>query len=450
MTTAIAQVHDELRRIATAARQRQGADDNGWLSRLREEAAARFDELGLPNAKDEAWRYTSLDFLARQRFEPADGDIVGTLSEQDIVPFQLPETETTRLVFVDGLFAGRLSDALDSGAGLAVGSLQELLADDPDSLKPYLGRAADQSNAFAALNTALLTDGAFVKVGEGRSTERPIELLHVSTAADTPSMSHPHHLIVLENGARATLIERHVSLGEAACFTNGVMKLWLGRDAVLQHEQLQEDGADTYHLSALEVTQQSGSRYLYRSAALGGAWARTDLRVTFAGEHAVAELDGLYLAGDRQLNDVHLDVRHEVPDCRSRETFKGILDGRGRAVFDGRVVVAKDAQRTDARLSNDNLMLSRNAEVDTKPQLEIYADDVRCSHGTTVGQLDEEMLFYLRSRGIGREEARRMLCLGFAGEILERFDTEGLRRRAQDLLAKRLAFSSGPTETETA
>jgi len=264
----------------------------------------------------------------------------------------------------------------------------------------------------------------------------------VSVGLEQPGICHPRHLIVLEDGARAEVIERYCGLGDGAYFTNALIEVSLGSDSELLHQRMQEESPHAQHLSDLQV--QLGARSLYRLtlAALGGAWSRNDVRVTFGGEGATAELDGLMLARDRQFNDVHLDVRHEVPHCTSRETFKGILDGSGRVVFDGHIVVARDAQKTDAVLSNRNLMLARSAEVDTKPQLEIYADDVKCSHGTTVGELDPDMLFYLRSRGIPADQAKQMLCQGFAQEVFDTMASQALRARAGQLLASRLLTST--------
>ena len=450
MTTGLADARDRLGAVLADARGSWSTGESDWLTRLREAGVAQFENEGFPTSRNEEWRYTSLDFLMRHQFEAATKDSLEAVRHADLEPFVLPETDAARLVFINGRYAAHLSDPGPERQGVVIGGLGDWLARDPEAVKAHLGSAGDSGDVFAALNAALMSDGAYVKLERGMMVERPIELLHISTAAKEPKISHPHALVVLEEGAQATLIERHVTLGEGVCFNNAVVEIALARDSVLRHQRLQEEGPASYHLTALQVMQQEASRYLHCTAALGGAWSRTGITLTFAGAHAVAELDGLYLAGEGQLNDVHLDIRHQVPDCQSRETFKGILDGRGRAVFDGRVLVAKDAQRTDARLSNDNLMLSRNAEVDTKPQLEIYADDVRCSHGTTVGQLDDDMLFYLRSRGIDGGEARRILCLGFAGEILERFDTEGLHQRAQRLLSERLATTDGKAQPEAA
>jgi Fe-S cluster assembly protein SufD len=266
----------------------------------------------------------------------------------------------------------------------------------------------------------------------------PIELIHLSVGMDEPRVAQPRHLVALEAGAQATLIERYVSLGASLYCTNSMLELSLGRDAVLKHDRIQLESPNAFHITGLYLSQDANSRYQGINIGLGGAWARTDLFARFQGEHAECELQGLYLAGDQQLMDFHIDVDHAVPFCTSRETFKGILYGKGRAVFDGRVVVAKDAQKTDAAMSNKNLMLSENAEVDTKPQLEINADDVKCSHGTTVGQIEPEMLFYLRSRGISAPLARRMLCLGFAGEIIEALHAEALRDLVSEQVGQRL------------
>jgi Fe-S cluster assembly protein SufD len=243
----------------------------------------------------------------------------------------------------------------------------------------------------------------------------------------------------LDAGAQASLVERYVSLGDALYCTNAVMEVVLGRDAVLKHERLQMESRNAFHITGFYLLQDENSHYSGINIGLGARWARTDLNTRFRGEHAECVLHGLYLAGDGQLLDYHLDVEHAVPNCRSEENFKGLLTGQGRAVFDGRVLVAKAAQKSDAAMSNRNLMLSEQAEIDTKPQLEIHADDVKCSHGTTVGQIEPEMLFYLRSRGIDASQARRMLCLGFAGEIIDRLGAEAVREHVAEAVGQRLA-----------
>jgi Fe-S cluster assembly protein SufD len=267
-----------------------------------------------------------------------------------------------------------------------------------------------QGNFFENLNAALLGDGFVIDVPDGTVIEQPVELLHVSTGEGENVLSHPRHILRVGEGAELRLIEQHLAVDAGSYFKNQVLEVELGHGARVLHERVQEEGAKGNHLSTIRISQQAESHYHMVTATLGGAWVRTDIRLMFNGADANAEFDGFYLAGDKEVSDLHIQVEHAMPRCASREDFKGILDGSGRAVFDGCVHVAKDAQKTDARLSNHNLMLTRKAEVDTKPQLEIEADDVSCSHGTTVGQLDEQMLFYLRSRGIGLTEARQMLC----------------------------------------
>jgi len=315
------------------------------------------------------------------------------------------------------------------------------------ALRWRIGDSTRHKDVFTALNSALMTDGALIRVAGDCLAESPIEILHVSVNTEEPGICHPRHLIIVEEGGRAEVIERYCSLGSGGVFTNAKIDVSLAANSTLSHQRLLEEGKDDRHLSDLQIRLAERSSYRLNLLALGGVWSRSDIRVTFDGEGASAELDGLMLARDGQLNDVHLDVRHEVPGCTSRETFKGILEGKGKVVFDGRILVAKDAQQTDARLSNDNLMLSRAAEVDSKPQLEIFADDVKCSHGTTVGELDADMLFYLRSRGIPEARGVQMLCQGFAQEVIDRIPNDKLRARAGAALEQRLAGPArGPAE----
>jgi Fe-S cluster assembly protein SufD len=408
-----------------------------WLAPLRERGALGVAGMPVPSRKDEAWRYTSLAFLEQAEYRPLVQGPFDALQLDDIDELLLTGHVADRLVFVNGYLAPALC-ALGGGSGVVVSALAGGLGEVPAFLRARLGAVAEQQHPFSALNTALMSDGALIHVPHGVASEKPIEILHISVGPEDTGICHPRHLIVVEEDARAQIIERYCSLGDAVYFNNVSIEVSLGAGSELVHSRSQEESRNAQHLSDLQVRLGERSRYRLVLAALGGAWSRSDVRVTFEGEGAEAELDGLMLARDKQLNDVHLDIRHEVPHCTSRETFKGILDGKGRVVFDGRILVAQDAQKTDAQLSNDNLMLSRSAEVDTKPQLEIFADDVKCSHGTTVGELDGDMLFYLRSRGIPQAQATQMLCQGFAQEVLDRLPSEALRARTGKVLAQRL------------
>jgi Fe-S cluster assembly protein SufD len=411
-----------------------------WLDDARARAAAKARAQGLPTAKSESWRYTALRPLLEQGFVPAR-----TPARPAPVTFGdclIPGLDSHRVVLVNGQFSPELSDLDTLPAGVRCGSLREALTQDPDALAPtltHLSGAHDE--VFAALNTAGFDDGLILLLERATVVERPIELIHIGTgtADGSPPLAQPRHLISLGDGARAQLIERYVGVGDAVSYcTNAVLEIVLAQDAILKHRRIQLEAEGAYHISSLYLSQGRGSRYDGVNVGLGGTWARTDLVVRFADRHAECDLAGLYLAGDKQLIDYHMDVDHALPDCTSRENFKGILYGRGRAVFDGRVFVARDAQRTDAAMSNRNLILSPSAEIDTKPQLEIFADDVKCSHGTTVGQIEPEMLFYLRSRGIAAPLARRMLCLGFAGEIIDALGAEPLREHIAEQVGERL------------
>ena len=383
-------LHEVLRNgcegLATAASNRE------WLGPVRRRGAEQLGRIPFPHRKQEAWRYTSPAFLEQQSYSAVVDGPFGAMELSDIEDLLLDGTRD-RLVFVNGYFAPALSKAGSADDRVTLSTLGGGLADMPEGLKDRLDTIAGESHVFAALNRALMSDGAMIHIAAGAEVDRPIEILHVAVGRDDPGICHPRHLVVVDEGASARLIERYVAIGDAQYFNNAVVEIDCAPGSSLVHERLQEESPAAQHLVDLHVRLGRDSRYQQVSASMGAAWARTDIRLTFGGEGASAEFDGLMLAGDRQLSDVHLDVRHNAPGCTSRENFKGILDGRGRVVFDGRILVAQDAQLTDAQLSNHNLMLSRSAEVDTKPQLEIYADDVKCSHGTTVGELDHDMMF---------------------------------------------------------
>jgi Fe-S cluster assembly protein SufD len=410
-----------------------------WLSAQRARAAGHFAQHGFPTRKDEAWRYTGLERLLEQSWTlPATSDDARP-DAVAIARHHVAENPVARLVFVNGRWLSACSSTADVPSGVQVGSLRGALEQQPERLAPWLGKVARATvSGFTALNTALIDDGAWIHVAAGTRLPGPIELLYL-TAGATTSVVHPRNLVVLEEGAEATVVEHYASLDDAACFTNSLTEVLLGGRVHLEHVRLQDENAVARHISNVFIDQGESSHYQGVGVSLGGLWVRSEYHNRMSQTLARCELDGLYVAGDRQLNDVHLDIVHSVAACSSRERFKGILLGRGRAVFDGRIRVDIDARKTDAQLANDNLLLSRDAEIDTKPQLEIFADDVKCSHGTTVGQLDPLQLFYLRSRGIGADDARRMLCLGFAAEILDNCSVAAFRTRVERRLQQRLA-----------
>jgi Fe-S cluster assembly protein SufD len=409
-----------------------------WLAAQRAGALERLRADGIPDNKSEGWRYTSIRSLVDQPFSRYAEQVTG-VEAADLEDLLVPDLDAYRVVLVNGRVVPALCNLDGLPAGVRAGSLREILEADPDAVEGRLTAIAGGGvHLFTALNTAGMDDGFVLLVPPGTVVEQPIELIHLSVGMDEPRVAQPRHLLVLEDGAQAVLIERYVSLGGSLYCTNSVLEISLGSDSVLKHDRIQQESFNAFHLTGLYLSQGRASRYESVNVALGAAWARTDLVVRFTDRAAECDLKGLYLAGDKQVTDFHLDVEHGVPGCASRESFKGVLYGKGRAVFDGRVFVAPDAQKTDAHLSNKNLVLSRNAEVDAKPQLEIHADDVKCSHGTTVGQIDADALFYLRTRGIRAPLARRMLCMGFAEEIIQAIGTDALQGYVSGLVGERL------------
>lgn len=416
-----------------------GSDHNPWMSVMRREAASWISDMPAPHRKMEAWRYTPLDFIEDTGFTTDVSEMpFNALEVSDIEELLLPGSEASeRIVFVNGRYAPALS-TLRTDAGVELYTLAGS-AKLPPHFKREIGKTDLSGHFFLTLNSALFADGAVIHVSEQSGAGRRLELLHVTVGSPEPVIHNPRHLVVVDSKASVELVERYASLGRSSYFNNAAVEILLSEDSSLVHTRLQEESELAQHLSHLSITLGAGSHYRQVAISSGAAWSRTEARVVFAGVGAHAELDGLMLAGNRQFSDVHLEVLHQVPECTSREHFKGLLNGNGRIVFDGRILVARDAQKTSAALNNENLMLSRSAEVDTKPQLEILADDVKCSHGATVGELDQEMLFYLRSRGIPQQQAERMLCAGFAEEVIEQIPDTSLRAHVSRQFLQRLA-----------
>ncbi|MFO7603977.1 MAG: Fe-S cluster assembly protein SufD [Gammaproteobacteria bacterium] len=406
-----------------------------WMQRRREQAIADLQQLPIPTRKSEGWRYTLLDGLFGATFAPSS-QAFEALQAEDIDDWLLADTRAYRLVFANGHMVPALKSFAELPEGVTIGSLRQVLQQQPEMLSVWFGQTANHSqDVFTALNTALMNDGLFVHLKRDTVLDRPLEVMHLNLSLEQAALIQPCSLLVLEQGASAQVIERFSSSGDSVYFHNGVTEILLEEQAALTHVCLQEESREAFHLHRRFLSQAAQSRYSHTAIALGGKWARTELQARFTGQQAECHSRGLYLTGDGQLTDQRLEVQHNTPGNASQHHYKGIVYGAGRAVFDGRIVVSQDAQKTDAHLSNHNLLLSREGEVDTKPQLEIYADDVKCSHGTTVGQLEPEQLFYLRSRGINRADAMKMLCHGFASEVFEAIELDVVR----DYLERRLA-----------
>ncbi|MFB3920726.1 MAG: Fe-S cluster assembly protein SufD [Terriglobia bacterium] len=450
-----------------AEREKEFAAGPAWLNQVRKEAIERFADLGFPTTRLEAWKFTSVAPIAGMAFQPAPRAADASTAEglKTLCHFDL---DCSRLVFVNGHFSAEFSSLAGLPKGIHVGSLAGALSNGAPQLEQHLARHADfQDHAFVALNTAFMEDGAFIEIANGLVFERPIYLLYVSTAAEgsEPAVSFPRTLILAGRESQATFIEGHIGLDDAPSFralgrarvpqisrggvyfTNAVTEIVAGENAVVEYAKFQQEGHESFHIATVQVRQERASSVSTRNFTFGGALVREDLNIVLAGEGANAHLDGLYITLGRQHVDHHTTIDHAQPHCDSRELYKGVLEDRSSAVFNGRIIVRKDAQKTDSKQSNKNLLLSEEAVINTKPQLEIFADDVKCTHGATIGQVDQEAIFYLRSRGIGRDEARNLLTYAFANEVIDRVKHGPMRDRLREALFMRMGRGLGRKET---
>jgi Fe-S cluster assembly protein SufD len=403
-----------------------------WLQGIRKAAIQKFAELDFPTTRQEDWKYTNVSPIANTAFRLAGDDASQVAVEA--ARQLLPASETAaRLVFVDGRFSKALSSETASGGTVRSGSIAEFIRSGETAVETQLARSAEYSNhAFTALNTAFLADGAFVEIPGGAVIESPIYLLYISSGGLPETVTHPRCLIIAGHHSQAAIIEEYIGLGSSRYFTNAVTEIIMGDGSVIDHSKLQREQDAAFHIASLHVRQSRGSSFNSHSIALGGGLVRNDINVVLDGEGAECQLDGLYVENGNQHIDNHTLIDHAKPHGSSRENYKGILDGKTSGVFNGSIVVRKDAQKTDARQSNKNLLLSRDAEINTKPQLEILADDVKCSHGATIGHIDQEAIFYMRSRGIDESAARSLMMYAFCNEIIDRIKPEAIR----DLIGK--------------
>ena len=418
MTTAIQDLGTYLENF-TDFQKRAAGRNLPWLRKLRENAFARFAEAGFPTTHDEDWRFTNVAPIARTQFRLAGKSLV-QLAPAGLNTWKI-EGSAARLVFVNGRFAPELSNMGALPKGVVAASLREQIEGNSDKLSTQLGKYADtQRDAFCALNTAFVEDGAYVHVRRGVVVEAPIHLLFVSTSNGAPLMSHPRNLLVFEDQSQGAVVEEYVSLGGGTMLSNSVTELVAGEDAHVSHYMLEREHREAFNISTLRIQQGRSANVASHSFLLGGGLVRNNVHPVLAGEGGECLINGLFVGGGRQHLDNFMHVEHASPHCSSRQFYNGILDEHARGVFHGRIVVHKDAQKTDAKQTNRNLLLSDDAQIDTKPQLEIYADDVKCTHGATIGQIDENALFYLRSRGLDEAGARQLLLLAFASECVER------------------------------
>jgi len=419
------------------------ANEAAWLRGTRREAAAAFDRLGFPTTRHEEWRFTNAAPIASTAWVDAPAAAV---SRDEAARFVVPGLSGPVIVFVNGHYAPELSTVRESVPGLRVTTLAEAIGRDGEDLAPHLGRYADGSTrAFTALNTACFEDGALVTIADNTIVDPAIQVVFLSTVTPVPAWTHPRVLVRLGRNSQARLVETFGGIGSARGLTNAVTEVVVGDGSVLDHYRLQREAESAFHVGHTQFQLGRSSTSTSHAMAFGAQLARHDVVAVVGGEGAECTLNGLYLADGTRLVDNHTEIDHAVPHGTSHEIYKGILTGRARGVFNGRIRVRPDAQKTDAKQTNKTLLLSDEAQVNTKPQLEIFANDVRCTHGATVGQLSEDALFYLRARGIGRDEAKAILVRAFAADVTSRIALEPVRAELDRLLDHRLpgAVSEG-------
>jgi len=410
-----------------------------WLALLRKAGIASFADQGFPTLHDEDWRFTNVTQIAKLNFQLAKEVSVNGAETKLIAESAFTKLSGHRLVFVNGFFSAKLSSIEPVSGGVRIENLSAALAKDSALIEKHLGKYAHTaSNTFAALNQAFFTDGAFIFVPAGVAVAEPVQLIYISSAKQNGETILPRNLVIAEANSKLTVVESYISTGNVAYFTNAVTEILAGDNAKVEHIKLQDEALDAFHIATIAGEFGRASNVTVHSFALGAKLSRTNIRAKLAGEGLECILNGLYLTRGEQLADHHMIVEHAQPHCASHEYFNGILDDKSKGVFHGRIYVHPIAQKTDAKQTNKNLLLSDDATADTKPQLEIYADDVKCTHGATIGQLNDESIFYLRSRGIGTDTARQMLIHAFAGEIIERIKCEPAREVIDKLVWDRL------------
>lgn len=414
--------------LGELARVKQNLSSNTqpWLQELQQSALTHFSTHGFPSLRDENWKYTNVTPITKRNFKFA---VPQTLKN---ITLPVISAEHHRLTFVDGYFSAELSQLNAIPKGVVITNLAETLIKNPKLITTYLGQANNQNNAFNALNTCFIHDGAYIELPENTKLDKPIELLFITN--EEASFSSPRNLIVVKENSHAIIIENHININYNSHFTNTTTEIFLDDYARIEHYNLLQENNQSLYVGNLNVQQQANSYFHAFNLTLGSALARCDTHVSLNAEHAECFLTGLYLAKDKQHIDHHTFIDHKKPHGTSHEFYKGIIGDNGRAVFNGKVMVRPGAFKTDAHQTNKNLLLSQEAEIDTKPELEIYADDVKCAHGATVGQLDESALFYLRSRGFSENEARNTLIQAFARDIIERIPLASLRTHMENKL----------------
>ena len=407
------------------------------IHKIRKDAISNFSKLEFPTTRNEEWKYTSIAPLLKHTFTPAKDD-KPSISRKEVKKYLFDKLEHSLLVFVNGFYSAELSELKDLPAGVIAGSIAEAIKTHSQIVEKHFSKYADyKEQIFTALSTAYTRDGAFIYIPDGKIIEEPIHILYLSLSRGEKILSQPRNLFVTGKNTQATIIEHYASVDDSVHFTNTVTEIYAGENSVVDHIKLQDENREAFHIARMEVDQERNSNFSSNMISFGAALSRNDLNTRFNDKGGECMLNGLFMIEGSQLFDVHTLIDHAKPYCNSHEHYKGILDGNSRGVFNGKVIVRPDAQKTNAFQENNNIILSDQALVNTKPQLEIFADDVKCSHGATVGQIQDEALFYLKSRGIGDKKARGLLIHAFATDVVKSIKVETMRNYLEEILSNK-------------
>ncbi|MBF0382103.1 MAG: Fe-S cluster assembly protein SufD [Magnetococcales bacterium] len=414
-----------------------------WLQSCRKVAREHFIKYGFPQKGEESWKYTRTNLITKGEYSFPEPLSIKLDVEEIAHLIQVDKSEF-RMVFVNGYFTPHLSSLMKVPRELTIKSLAEILDNRPELAEPYLARIVKTDRqGFCAINTTAMNDGAFIHIPANTKLTHPIHLLYLNYSQNKPIICQPRNLFVFDHNSEAMVVENHVSLSENSHFCNSVTEIDLGDGAKLNHQWVQNENPLALHISTLTAKQGADSQFTSNNFALGAALCRSDVDSKLEGEGAKCTINGFYLTDNNRHMDFHTRIDHFKPHCRSQELVKGILAQKSRGVFNGKLVVHPGANGTDASQKNANLLLSKEAEADSKPELEIFADDVKCAHGATVGQLDGDALFYLTSRGIAKKEAEQLLTMGFAQEVIDLIDHQPWQRWVRELIQKRLTHFLG-------
>jgi len=408
-----------------------------WLMKKQRAALASVKASGLPTLRNEEWRYTDIRPILRRQYEYVRTDR-DSIDQDTFNQYRFDDLDCYELVFVNGCFSSDLSNITDLPEGVLIKSLDAALDENPNLLQKTLSTFDNDGCSFAALNTVFIRQGTLIHIPRNQVLDKPIHIFYLNGNLQTPVAMHPRNLIIAGENSKASIIESYIGIDESGYFNNIVTEVAMEAGANIVHYKIQQESIASHHIGTLFINQARDSHFTSHNIALGSALARTDIHAQLNAPGAEINLNGLYVVNGKQHIDNHTRVDHRSPNTCSDENYRGILNDHGRGVFNGKVVVHKDAQKIEAHQSNANLLLSDNAEIDTKPELEIYADDVKCSHGTTVGQLDQDMLFYLRSRAIDEDTAKSLLTFAFAEEVINRLELAPVKQKLEQLVTGRL------------